>query len=179
MDALKNRNSSTSIRTNGFSNETYQFPQTWRSIAHNTAQDLKSAADTVLATFLVPRQYGAVQILAMGYHLSASGGAVTTSGTMKLTIGGVDVEDVNNNPIETTDLIASLPAYSPVEVSLNRTTRETNLQAVPDLPYAVADELIQLRVATQGSGAGAQTVWPYLIVRVHPKNADLWGALDD
>lgn len=174
-EALYNSNNPTSSNTRGHSYERFQAPFLLRPLPTSTsAADLKGSADAVLATFTIPQHWGAVQVLYMGGHLSTTGGAVTTFGTAKLTISGVDVEDALGDPIVTPELLASAAAYSPIEKDMNRTTRETNLQNVPDFPILMADEVAQMRVATQGSGAGAQTIWPYLIVRIAPNNGDLY-----
>lgn len=170
---LVNSNSGTSTSTMGHSRERFQAPQIIRPINSVSATDLKSAADTVAGLFLIPPEWGAVQILKMGFHASAAGGAVTTPGTLKLTVGGQDVEDLDGNVMEL-PTVEDAPIYAPFEMSLNRTTRERNLVAEPDYPYATAEEGVQLRVGTQGSGAGAQTVFPYLIVRIHPENGVLY-----
>lgn len=174
-EALFNSNNPTSTNTRGHSYERFQAPFLLRPLPTSTsAASLKDAADTVLGTFTIPKHWGAVQVLFMGAHTSAAGGAVTTYGTMKLTIAGVDVEDAEGDVLVTEELLASADAYSPIEKDMNRTTVNTNLQNVPDFPILLADEVAQLRVATQGSGAGAQTIWPYLIVRIAPNNGDLY-----
>lgn len=178
--SLYNRNTRTAIRTNGHASPEFLVPQLWPPhVPVTSAASLKDAADTVIGTWFVPNMYGAVEILEMGYHTSAAGGAVTTYGRAKLTIAGIDILDAEGSVLLTPALGASSDAYSVSKKDLNRTTKETNLQATPDYPYALADEVIQMKVSTQGVGAGAQTVWPYLIVRIHPRNYDLWGSADD
>lgn len=171
--ALYNDNSPHSTQTRGHSDPLFQMPQIWRPINGVSAVDLKSAADTVVGLFLVPPEYGAVQIVKFGFHTSAAGGAVTAGGSLKLTIGGVDVMNADEEVIELA-IAADSELYEPYEQHLNRTLRPDNLQAVPNYPYALANEAIQLRVGTQGSGSGAQTVWPYIVVRVHPRNGTLY-----
>lgn len=176
-EALVNSNSPTCTSTRGHSMARFTEPQIWRPQT-TTAVDLKSAVDTVAALFLVPPEYGAIEILKFGFHHSAAGGAVTTAGSLKLTIGGVDVENNAGDVIELPIAGASAAIYSPREQHLNRTLQindPNNLSQEPDYPYALANEAIQLRVGTQGVGAGAQSVLPYIIFRVHPKNGTLYS----
>lgn len=167
-----NRNSATSTGTHGHSYERFQAPQILRPINTVSKASLKQAADTSLAQFTIPASWGSAQILYIGAHVATATGAQTTEGSMKATIGGVDVEDLNEDPIEATFPAAGADIWTPIEQSLNRTTRELNLLHEPNFPVLLAHEVLELRVATQGVGAGTQEVFPYIIARVSPGNSN-------
>lgn len=155
----------TSTGSRGHSLERYQMPMVLRPVNTVSAGNLKSAADTSLGLFTVPATWGKVNILAMGFHGAAAGGAQTTAGTMRLQVAGVDVDDAAGNPFVAAS-VASHLAFDVVEESLNRTTSLTELSQEPNYPTATSDDKIELLVATQGAGAGDQTVYPYLIVQI-------------
>ncbi len=152
-----------STASRGHSYERYQAPQMLLPADKVAAVDLAAAANTSLAKFWIPAGWGKVQVLAMGFHYAAGGGAQTTDGTMVMEIGGVDVEDANGNDFTVTS-VASHTINDVVETELNSTT--DNLSAEPSYPEASSAQLIELKVGTQGAGVGDQTVWPYIIVRI-------------
>lgn len=154
--------SGTSTESRGHSLERYQAPQLLRPANTVSAVDLKGSADASLAKFFIPSQWGTAEIIAMGFNAAAAGGAQTTAGTMVMEIGGTDVEDADGNDFVCAS-VASHAAAACVETELNSTTN--NLTAPPSYPTATKDQLIELKVGTQGAGAGDQTVFPYIIAR--------------
>jgi hypothetical protein len=146
----------------GHSHERFQGLQMWRP--HNTvsAVDLKGAADASLAKWWVPAGVASIQVVAMGFHHAAAGGAQTTAGTMVLEIGGTDVENAAGTDFSAASVV-SHTADTNVETELNSTT--DTLAAAPSYPTASSGQLIEAKVGTQGVGAGDQTVMPYLLVR--------------
>lgn len=126
------------------------------------AQDLKSAAGTVIGKFYIPKGWGQVLIKAIGFHYDAAGGAQTTNGQMALYKNGTIV---GTNKLVT--CAANHSADDVVETDMNATT--DNLSAAPSYPTADSDDLLEFRVETQGAGAGNQSVWPYCLVMVDPQ----------
>jgi hypothetical protein len=167
--ANANRNSATSTSSHGHSYERFQAPQLLRPFNTISAGSLKSAADTSLGLFQIPASWGTVQVLDIGFHVAAATGVQSTDGTIKAVIGGVSVKDANLDVIECA-LPFGTSIRASVEQSLNRTTRETNLDDIPNYPFLRADEVLDIQVATQGVGAGTQSVHPYIIVRISPSN---------
>lgn len=166
--ANENTNSPHSIRTRGHSIELFQMPQVLRPVNSITAVDLKAAAATSAGKFFVPHTYGSMQILAIGFNVVATGGAITTPGTLALYIDGVAVEDADENTFELGLSVATSAIGRPYELDLNRAT----VYQEPDYPIALADQLIELKVETQGVGAGAMSVFPYIMARVSPRNKE-------
>jgi len=157
--------STTSTASRGHALERYQMPQILRPVNSITAADLTDAADTSMGIFTIPACWGTVNILAMGFHPAATGGAQTTAGTMRLEVGAVEVDDAAGNAFVAASVVSHV-AYDPVEVDLNQTTSATELSQGPVLPQASSDDKIELLVETQGVGAGDQTIYPYLIVQI-------------
>lgn len=134
-----------------------------------TAGSLKDAAATSLGKFAFPKDWATCLIIKMGFTAAAAGGAQTTAGTMKLQIAGADVENASAVDF-TAASVVSHAAWAQVETDLNSVTSSlsltsNNYNAVPNYPEADTGELIELLVATQGVGAGDQTIFPYLVVR--------------
>lgn len=157
--------SATSTASRGHALERYQMPTVLRPINTITAGDLTDAAGTSLGLFTVPQSWGKVDILAMGFHYAAAGGAQTAAGTMMLEVAGADVEDADGDDFVVTST-ASHSAWESEETDLNSTTSTTELSQEPSYPQATSEQKIELKVGTQGSGAGDQTIHPYLIVRI-------------
>lgn len=137
-----------------------------------TAGSLKDAATTSIGKFAFPKDWGTVYVLKIGATFDTAGGAQTTAGTFKLLIAGSDVNNGAGSAF-TVASVASHAAWSQVETSLNDrdtdlTDTSNNYNAEPNWPEADSGETLELKVATQGVGAGDQTCHPYLIVRRKP-----------
>lgn len=150
----------------GHSLERYQMPQMVLpyDVVPGTPKDLKSAADTVIGNWAVPEFIGRWKLLALGHIYAAAGGAQTTAGTWRLQIAGADVVD----SLSAAFVLASVASHlisDTDETALNRTTAAQSLSAPPVYPFAAAGQTVKALVATQGVGAGSQTVYPYLVVQ--------------
>ena len=156
---------STSTASRGHALERYQMPQLLRPINTVSAVDVHDTAGTSLALFTIPVHWGTVEILAMGAHYAAAGGAQTVDGTIMLEIAGADVEDADGDDFVVT-CEASHTIWDAVETSLNSTTSATELTQGPSFPTADYNDKIEMKIGTEGTGAGDQTLWPYLIVRI-------------
>lgn len=152
----------------GHSLERYQMLQMLRPYNTITAGDLTDAGGTSLGKFRIPPSWGTVYVVAMGFHHEAAGGAQTTAGKMQLEIAGSDVLDEDSAAF-TAASVASHAAGSSVETELlQNATDVTNLAAPPQYPTLTSEQLAELKVDTQGVGAGDQTISPYLIVKLKP-----------
>lgn len=149
----------------GHSRERFQERQTLFAldVVPGTPRDLKSAAGTVIGNFVIPAVWGQVTVMGIGLMYGAAGGAQTTAGTAKLQIAGVDV----GAPFVVAS-VASHTIYDTAETELNATTAANQYSAAPSYPTLTAGQVCQMLVATQGAGAGSQTVYPYLIIRQKP-----------
>lgn len=130
--------------------------------------DLKSVAGTVLGTFIFPAAWGTVRIKRMGFRAKGVGGAQTTAGTMALYIAGTSWKAQNGTTVLTAASVASHADNASVETDLNQTTTSTadaenTYNTAPQWPEPTEGQLVELKVETQGVGAGAQDVYPYLI----------------
>lgn len=137
-----------------------------------TAVSLKDAAATSGGKFAFPKDWGTVYVLEIGATFDTAGGAQTTAGTFGVYIAGSAVNDSAGNPF-TVASVASHAAWSQVETSLNGrdtdlTDASNNYNAEPNWPEADSGEALEVKVITQGVGAGDQTCHPYLIVRRKP-----------
>ena len=155
----------TSTSSRGHALERYQMPQVLRPVNTITAGDLTDAANTSLGIFTIPASWGKVNLLAIGFHPAAAGGAQTTAGTIRLQVAGVDVDDAAGAAFTAASVVSHV-AYDPVETDLNATTSALELSQQPNYPQADSDDKLELLVETQGVGAGDQTVYPYLIVQI-------------
>lgn len=153
----------TSTQSRGHGIERFQMPMLLTPTNSVSTGNLAASAGTSLAQFRIPGSWGKVDVLAMGGWYSAAGGAQTTDGVAKLQIAGADVEDADGNDFELTSEVShAINAH--IETDLNSTTDP--LAAPPSYPQATSDQLIEMLVKTQGAGAGSQTIYPYLIVRI-------------
>lgn len=154
----------------GFPKERYQALQILRPINTITAGSLKDAAGTSLGIFTIPDGWGGAKVKAMGFHHAAAGGAQTTAGTMKLQKDGSDVVNASSVAF-TAASVASHAAWSAVETELNQAASATPSNA-PSYPSVTPGQKLELLVATQGVGAGDQTIHPYLLVSQDPSEED-------
>lgn len=149
-----------------FSHERYQrLLQTQGLIP--AVGNLKDAAATVILEWLVPAGIGSITIKAMGGFMQAAGGAQTTAGTAGLYINGTIWKDEDDTNIVISSVASHLD-NSGIETSLNATLTASELESAPDYPVAVAGDLVQMKVVTQGVGAGDQTLIPYLLYSETP-----------
>lgn len=157
-----------SVKKDGFSKERYQ--RYLRSCGLVPAiKDLTAAAATVVLKEMVPVSWGSITIKAMGGMFQAAGGAQTTAGTVALYINGAVWQDDAATPATISFAsVVSHAAGAVVEVSLNATLAADNLTTEPAYPVAVAGDVIELRVLTQGVGAGDQTCVPYILFSETP-----------
>lgn len=153
----------------GHSLERFQERVTLRpnNVVPGTGVDLKSAGGTAIGNFVIPDVWGTVTVLAIGLEYVAAGGAQTTAGAAKLQIAGADVNNAAGSPF-TVASVASHTLYDTEETELNSTTAANQYSAAPSYPTLTAGQACQMIVATQGAGAGPQTVYPYLVIRQKP-----------
>lgn len=148
--------------------ERYQALHVLRPINTITAGSLKDAAATSLALFTIPKAWGTVYVVAMGMTMAAAGGAQTTAGTAKLQIAAADVTD-DASAAFTMASVVSHAAFSSVETELDQnSTNVTALAGAKSYPTLTSEQKCELLVATQGVGAGDQTMHPYLLVKLKP-----------
>lgn len=132
--------------------------------------DLKSAAGTIAGTFIIPVGYGTIRILKMGMRAKGAGGAQTTAGTLALYIAGTSWKAQDGSTVQTIASVASHADNAGVEDDLNQTTTSTSdtentYNTAPQYPEPTDGQLVELRVETQGVGAGAQDYYPYIVAQ--------------
>lgn len=148
--------------------ERYQALHVLRPYNSVTVVDLTAAAATSAGKFHIPKAWGTVYVVAIGMHMAAAGGAQTTAGTLGLYIGGSAVNDDAAAQFVAAS-VASHAAESTVETELDQNaTNVTNLAGSKSYPQLTSEQLAELKVITQGVGAGDQTCWPYLLVKLKP-----------
>ena len=108
-----------------------------------------------------------IQILAIGMGYETTVGAVTTPGVYNLdkitAADGSTRAIVNANAVLTFDSAKLLNQATHVDLNLN--TAESPIAGEPSYPTAVRGDVLVLELVTQGVGAGAQDVRPYVIYR--------------
>lgn len=162
----------TDSNNRGHSLERFQGPQFAQPVNFDGAAiDLKSAAGTTLGKWHCPPMLDAIQIIGFGFTYSAAGGAQTTAGSVELEIDGVNVEvpDPASPGSTTVALAASEASHLQGDgefTDLNQT--ENLLKLPPTFPELSPGEVLEMKVNTQGAGAGSQTVFPYIVWRIKP-----------
>lgn len=142
----------------GFSLERYQMPRMIAPCNTITAGNpTGSAAGTVLAEYVIPTDFGTVQLFKHGMKMAAAGGAQTTNAVSALYKNGTLVA---NSELTS---VADHAADAVVEASLNATSN--GVTAAPNYPTVVAGDLLETRVKTQGVGAGDTTAFFYILVK--------------
>lgn len=155
-----------SVQKRGYSLERFQFIQMTNGQVPAIG-DLKSAAGTVLMTFMVPTSWGSVALHHLGGFMQATGGAQTTAGTAAVYINGTIVQDSTPANIIISSVVTHA-AGSVIETSLNNTLDANNISTAPVWPTAVAGDIVTVKVVTQGVGAGDQTLVPYILYTITP-----------
>ncbi len=132
-----------------------------------TNQDMKAAVNS---TLIFPVRHQFIQILEIGYTLMTVVGAVTTAGvyTVKKQIkNGGALAALNSLATLTFD--AALVVYDTQVVALNAGVAANAYSvATRNYPLANRGDVIVFNLSTQGVGAGAQDVRPYVIYREMP-----------
>ena len=134
------------------------------------AKDLKDAATTLHGTFGIPEHYfdnqesGKVRIKKLGFIQAATGGAQTIAGTI-----GVYVDGTITSASKVLASEASHVAGAKNDLDLNTTSSTaavgSSFDTAPAYPEVTVDQLVQIKVVTAGTGAGDQTVWPYIVIQ--------------
>jgi hypothetical protein len=151
-----------------YSKERFQAPR--QAFPRDTfaAGNLASAVGTILGTWTPPLFYGQCVIYSLGFAYAAAGGAQTVNGTLGGYVNGVALADLSAVQF----VVPGLPAHAvwgEAEVNLNGNDliNGTLLQP-PSFPVINPGDVFTWRVVTQGTGAGDQTVWPYLMYAINP-----------
>lgn len=130
----------------------------------DTNQDLKGSVADLL---LWPVLHDYVQILDLGYEVMAAPGAVTTAGVIQL---WKQIKD--NGALAIANALATMSfdntkaIYGNAIVSLN--AGASTIPATRNWPLAQRGDVLVLKLTTQGAGAGAQTVRPFIRYREMP-----------
>jgi hypothetical protein len=136
-----------------------------RPVNSVTAVDLKQAAGTALAVFNAPKAWYPLKLVKMGGNIITAGGAVTIAGKAKLQIAGTDLDDDGSTVLTLDWAGANAAAHSNIEKDLDTETGDFG----PVTYEEVTDgQKIEMLVHTEGTGAGAQSFHPYLIIRISP-----------
>lgn len=131
---------------------------------YNTTLDCKAATGDK-ATFLVSHPF--ILIEEIGYHVMTAPGAVTTAGVFNLDKQGKDNGSrAIANSLAVLTFNGNKSVYGVVSVPLN--AGASNSPPTRSFPLAVAGDQLIWELVTQGVGAGAQDIRPYIIYREMP-----------
>lgn len=127
-------------------------------------QDLKgSPADLVLWPVL----HDFIQVIDFGYEILAAPGAVTVAGVIQL---WKQIKD--NGALAIANALATL-AFDNTKVIYGNVVKDLNtggstIPTTRNWPLAQRGDVLVLKLTTQGTGAGAQTVRPFVRFREMP-----------
>lgn len=152
----------------GFGKERFQEPKFARPVALLNSGDLKGTAATALGLWYVPAAFSAVIIRAVGFHSLVAGGAQTIAGTLGLyrtSPGGSPVALADANSVQF--VAASVASHAAGAVVETSTCIQPNLLVgPPSYLIGLPGDVFTWEVVTAGTGAGDQTVLPYLIYSI-------------
>lgn len=130
----------------------------------DSAQDLKGSTADLL---LWPVYHDYVQLLDFGYEVMAAPGAVTVAGVIQI---WKQIKD--NGALAIANALATLSfdntkvVYGNVITSLN--TGGSTIPTTRNWPLANRGDVFVLKLTTQGTGAGTQSVRPFIRFREMP-----------
>lgn len=132
--------------------------------AADAAQDLKGSPADLL---LWPVYHDFIQVLDMGYELMTAPGAVSIAAIIQLhkqlkDNGAVAIA----NALATMTFDATQAIYGNVVKSLN--TGGSTIPTTRNWPLAQRGDVLVLKLTTAGTGAGAQSVRPFIRFREMP-----------
>jgi hypothetical protein len=129
-----------------------------------TAQDLKGSTADLL---LFPVSHDYIQVLFFGYHVMAAPGAMSTAGVIQV---WKQIKD--NGALAIANALATLSfdntkaIYGGARVELN--AGASTIPSTRNYPLANRHDVLVIKLTTQGVGAGAQSVRPFIVYREMP-----------
>jgi hypothetical protein len=159
--------------------ERYQMLQKLTALDDaGTVVDLTDATTTHFRYYAVPESTPFV-LKKFGLIYSAAGGAQTTAGTAALYINGTKYDPYTASPTLYPNVTAadfyitsevSHDAYDNYEVDLDPVAQQTlvagtsnSLTAIPAYPVINPGDVVEVKVVTQGVGAGNQEGYVYIL----------------